>query len=161
MITLRNISRWTGAIVFCLFLASCDPQKVYESNKEWDSHTWALDSLATFTFKIQDVDSPYDLSLNIRNSLDYPYYNLFLKYYLLDETSKELAARQVEILLMDSKTGRPLGKGVGDLRDSQVLFLGKYKFSTSGTYTVRLKHYMRQSELPGLYAVGLTVRKSN
>jgi gliding motility-associated lipoprotein GldH len=140
-----------------LGLFSCDRARVYEENHELASKSWYEDSVQTFSFAVNDVSKPYNVLINIRNSESYPYYNLFLRYYLSDSLGKELKSQQLELLLMDAKTGKPEGKGLGDIFSHQFNLLKGFVFPKAGTYTVKLKQYMRQDPLPDIYSVGVRV----
>ena len=63
------------------------------------------------------------------------------------------------MFLMDAKTGRPLGSGIGDIYDHQFELLHDLKFNAAGTYKIILKQYMRKDPLPGILAVGIRVEK--
>jgi len=103
---------------------------------------------------------PYNIYYNLRNSLSYPYYNLYLTRYLTDEKGTQIESRLDEILLMDPKTGEPRGEGLGDLFDHKVLIKNNYRFPKPGTYTIRIKQYMRQDPLPEILSVGIAVEKA-
>lgn len=156
-------SKFKYLIVLCLtigLLASCDKNKIYDSNRDLDGNKWFIDTVPSFSFKIEDTLAAYNLSLNLRNSVAYPYYNLFMRYTLTDSKGEKLSGRQVEVMLMDSKTGRPLGNGAGDIFDNQFMFLEKYKFPRKGVYILTYKQYMRQDPLPEIMSVGLKVERS-
>jgi gliding motility-associated lipoprotein GldH len=70
-------------------------------------------------------------------------------------------ARLQELTLLDPKTGKPLGKGLGDIFDHQIVALPNYRFQKSGTYTIKLKQYMRQDPLPDVMSVGVRVEKAS
>lgn len=145
------------SLFFTFAICSCDKNRVYEENHDLDSKSWYIDSVQAFSFKIEDVKKPYNVLINVRNSESYPYYNLFLRYYLTDSLGKELKSQQVELMLMDAKTGKPEGKGIGDIFSHQFGLLNGYIFQKPGTYTLKLKQYMRQDPLPEVYSVGIRV----
>jgi gliding motility-associated lipoprotein GldH len=138
-----------------MFISSCDSKRVFEENKDLKNTNWYIDSVQTFSFKIEEVNKPYNVVLNLRNSSSYPYYNLFLRYYLTDSTKRELKSQQLELLLMDPITGEPTGGGLGDICSHGFPLLKKYSFPHPGTYTIRLKQYMRQDPLPNIHSVGI------
>ncbi|MBY0427447.1 MAG: gliding motility lipoprotein GldH, partial [Cytophagales bacterium] len=139
------------------FLFGCNKNTVYESNRDLAGNQWYIDTIPSFSFKIEDTTATYNLSLNLRNSISYPYYNIFLRYTLLGPSGEKISGRQMEVLLMDSKTGRPLGKGTGDIFDNQFVFLEKQRFAIPGVYKITYKQYMRQDPLPEIMSVGLKV----
>lgn len=145
-----------GLLICCAFsLSSCDNKRVVEENKELKDSNWYIDSVQTFPLKVEDASKPYNLLINVRNSESYPYYNLFLRYYLLDSTKKEVKSQQLELILMDPVTGKPTGNGLGDIYAHQYPLLKQFTFPKAGLYYVKLKQYMRQDPLPEINSIGI------
>ena len=145
-------------IVIC---AACDPDRVYEENYTIEDNKWYIDTIPSFKFTIEDTTIPYNIYYNVRNAVSYPFYNLYINYYLLDEQGNQISGRLQELTLMDAKSGTPLGSGLGDIFDHQVLALGNYRFKKKGTYTFKIKQYMRQDPLPDIMSIGIRVEKAN
>jgi gliding motility-associated lipoprotein GldH len=140
-------------------LLACDPARLYEKNQDLEGYQWYIDTIPAFKFSVKEANVPYNLYYNIRNASAYPYYNLYVTYYLSDSTGKVLTSRLQELTLMDPKTGKPLGDGMGDIFDHRIQALGNYRFPYPGTYTFKVKQYMRKDPLPGIMSVGLRVEK--
>jgi gliding motility-associated lipoprotein GldH len=151
--------QWLISFGLLLTLISCDKARVFEENHELDSKNWYVDSVQTYRFSVSDVSKSYNVLINLRNSDSYPYYNLFLRYYLSDSLGKELKSQQLELLLMDAKTGKPQGKGLGDIYTHQFDLLKNYTFQKPGSYQIKLKQYMRQDPLPEINSVGIRVEE--
>lgn len=147
------------AFVSMLFLWACDSKRVVEANEELPKRNWYIDSIPSFRFKVEDASKQYNLLINVRNTESYPYYNLYLRYYLLDSTEKEIKSQQVELILMDPKTGKPTGDGLGDIYSHQYQLLGNFMFPKQGEYVVKLKQYMRQDPLPEINSVGIRLEE--
>lgn len=138
----------------------CDTNAVYKEYTDIDEGKWAVKDAPSFTFEIKDTTVPYNIYYNLRNSLSYDYYNLYLTRYLRDESGKELESRLDELILMDPKTGKPTGEGIGDLFDHKFLMKRNYRFPKAGKYTMQIKQYMRQDPLLHIESVGITVEKA-
>lgn len=157
---MKNLLNKPLRVVLCLALLSlfaCDKNRVYEENKDIEESVWKIESEPAFDFEITDNTKPYNVKINIRNMASYPYYNIYVTYYLLDAEGKELTTAMKEFTLMDPKTGEPQGSGMGDIFDNQFDLLTNYKFPKNGKYTVRYKQYMRQDPLPAIMSLGLRV----
>jgi gliding motility-associated lipoprotein GldH len=143
-----------------LILIGCDEQRVFEKNVDLAGNQWYIDTVPSFSFRIDDVSIPYNIYYNVRNAVNYPYYNLYVTYYLQDSSGKQLSSALQNLLLADAKTGKPLGDGLGDIFDHQILSLKEYRFPYAGTYTFRIRQYMRQDPLPLIMSVGVRVEKA-
>lgn len=150
---------------FCIILLvccwACDTNRVYEQYHDIPNNQWFIDSVQTFNFTIEDPTLSYNVYYNIRNSVSYPYFNLYVTYYLTDAKGKPLSSKLQELMLMDSQTGKPIGEGLGDIFDNQVISLSNFKFPQKGNYTFKVKQYMRKDPLPEVMSVGIRVEKAN
>ncbi|GAB4008345.1 gliding motility lipoprotein GldH [Spirosoma sp. KCTC 42546] len=150
-----------GLILFMVWLiAGCETNAVYKEYTDIEDGKWYIKNAPSFTFEITDASVPYNIYYNLRNSLSYGYYNLYLTRYLRDASGKELESRLDELILMDPKTGKPNGDGLGDLFDHKVLMKRNYRFPKPGKYSVQIRQYMRQDPLLNILSVGVTVEKA-
>ncbi|WP_242923289.1 gliding motility lipoprotein GldH [Pontibacter liquoris] len=149
------------AAAFLLLLMGCDPKRVFEQNVDFAKGKWAIDNAPVFTFEIEDTTQAYNIYFNVRYSLQYEFYNLYVRHQLLGPDGKQLSADLHELLLMDAKTGKPLGKGSSDVYDLQTLVLKNVTFDKVGTYKLRLTQYMRRDPLPYVQSVGVRVAKAD
>lgn len=156
---LKSIYHFLVAVSFSLFVVACGSNTVIDEQSDIKEGLWHLDSLVAFQFEIEDTTSSYQIQYNVRYAVDYPYYNLFLKYYLEDSAGEMLSSELQELILFDKKTGDPLGDGLGDLFDRGVPVFEDQKFPYAGTYNFKVKQFMRMEHLPGILSFGLKVQK--
>ncbi len=140
-----------------VLLCSCDRDRVFEENIELQNYEWPVANEPSFTFEITDEKQAYDVFINVRNSATYPYHNLYAKHILYGADGKMINSALHNLYLSDPKTGKPTGKGMGDIFDHRVRFLRNVMFTRPGKYTIKLQQYMRVDPLPGIMAVGLRV----
>lgn len=148
-------------VLVALLTFGCDTKAVYSEYTDIDDGKWYIKNAPSFTFEIKDATEPYNIYYNLRNSLSYGYYNLYLTRYLRDERGKEIESRLDELILMDPKTGKPNGDGLGDLFDHKFLVKRNYRFPKAGKYTMQIRQYMRQDPLLNIQSVGITVERAN
>jgi len=148
-------------VVILILLVGCDSRRVFEDNVEFRSRNWKIAEPVQFEFQIADSSKKYNLLMNIRNSLDYPYARIFVNYDLLNQDSTQLSKKMITEYLFDQKTGKPFGKsGIGDVYDHQFPILKNYSFTKVGVYKIRLNQFMRMDTIPGILAVGLRVERA-
>ncbi|MFY0651024.1 MAG: gliding motility lipoprotein GldH [Cyclobacteriaceae bacterium] len=142
-----------------LILFGCNPNKIYDDYVDLENSVWNVDTLATYDFEIPNLSDAYDISYNVRYADMYPYYNIYIKYYLEDSSKNIIKSELQEILLFDKKTGIPLGDGIGDIIDREVLIFKDFDFPYAGKYRFRVKQFMRVENLPGIMSFGLRIDK--
>ncbi|MBS1680937.1 MAG: gliding motility lipoprotein GldH [Bacteroidetes bacterium] len=136
----------------------CDRSRVYETNIDFKDRLWEINKPAKFTFQISDTSKKYNLLMDVRNSMEYPYARLFVNYQLKDKDSISLTKELISVHLFDQKTGKPLGaSGIGDIYDHQFSLLKKYSFKKTGDYQMNIQQFMRMDTIPGILAIGLRV----
>jgi gliding motility-associated lipoprotein GldH len=156
---MHRISFIAALILIGTGLLSCNPNVIIDDYHKFDDYAWLIKDEQKFTFKIEDNALKYSILYNIRHALQYPYYNLYVTYELKDASGKVLSTRLQELALYDAKTGEPLGDGLGDIYDRQLVCLSGVSFPAKGEYTFTIKQYMRQDPLPGIMSVGIKVEK--
>lgn len=157
-----NILSLTGKLMFFVILWGCNTETIYEKNHDFSNKFWHVDSVPAFNFRINDADIPYDINYHVRNTDAYPFYNIYFKYYLQDSaTNRELASAMENLILFEPKTGKPKGGGLGDIFNHDYTILENYNFDTTGTYQIKLEHFMRRDTLPEIISVGISVQKAH
>lgn len=144
-------------VVFSLLLLSCDENRVYEANVDFPNKQWAVDSIPVFEFEVKDPNKPYNIYWNVRNTVAYPYRNLYITYHIEDTAGHRVTTDLHNMLLFEPKTGKPYGSGLGDIFSHQFMALPNYKFDKAGMYRIRLEQYMRTDTLPEIISVGTRV----
>ncbi len=155
--SLSNVLVMVGLFVI---LTACDSAKVYQDFTDFEEAFWHQDNPVTFEFEIVDTSINYNLQALFRNSLAYPYHNMYYKYKLIDPLDSVLSEELMQVYLFDPKSGEPNGSGVGDMFDQKHTIFEGFKFSESGTYKVELQQAMRLDTLPFILSVGWRVEKS-
>lgn len=150
-----------GFTIIAISLLSCDDERVYERNIDFNSRYWLIGEKPELEFDINDTLQPYNLYANVRNSLDYPFARIFLTFYLQDSTGVLMQKGLVSGFLFDEKTGEPFGNsGLGDIYHHRILLKENFTFPYSGKYRMAFEHFMRTDTLQGVLAVGLRVEKA-
>ena len=121
--------------------------------------TWDKDSILTFKFDVQDVQSAYDIDIDLRTVDLYQFANMWL---FINTIAPNGAVQKdtVEYHLRDDK-GFSNGNRMafGELEDYDFNFKQNVRFPAPGTYTIQIQHGMRMEILTMVDEVGVTVRK--
>lgn len=144
---------------FCLVLA-CDSKTVYKSHEEIKDAQWYADYKPVFEVNIEDSTAKYNAYYLLRTAIQYPYYNLYLTRKITGPDGKVISNDLVELKVSDETTGKPYGKGLGDLFDQKIPFLKNYVFKSAGRHTFEIGQSMRQNPLPFVMSIGISVEKT-
>ena len=142
-----------------LALSSCNKNRIFEKNQNVSDRIWHKDSIVSFQFQIEDIHTGYHLYYNIRNTNLYPFHNLYLRHTLEDTLGNLINTNLTEVFLFESKTGKPMGDGMGDIFDHRFTLMDDLYFDNPGMYRLNVTHYMRMDLLPEIMTVGLRVEK--
>jgi gliding motility-associated lipoprotein GldH len=143
-----------------IFLSSCDTKTIYKAHEDIKDGLWYIADTPSFKVEVRDTMQQFHLYYLIRNSIDYPYYNLYLTHRLYDPDGNFISGNLEEIYLSDETTGKPFGNGLGDLFDHKIRFRKNFTFPKPGIYTISVSQTMRQNPLPSIISVGLSVEKT-
>lgn len=154
------------AVVFALFflLESCSDQMIYSEYSHIQNGKWLHGDTLRFKIPIIDTLHPNHLYINLRNSDEYPFSNLFLI------TAMQNPKGDVEIDTLEYKMaeadGTWLGTGLGALKESKLWYKENIVFPSSGVYQLKVIHAVRKngevdgvSALIGITDVGLQIEK--
>lgn len=140
--------------ILVFIMISCTEDRYYEANHDFTDRTWDLEETAEFNFSVDSTDIPYQISINLRNSLSYPYRNIYIQYTLKDSL-RTINQKLLNLQLFDSKAGKPYGDAQSEIYSHQLLAEDSVYFPQTGNYTIELKQYMRENELEGVISAGI------
>lgn len=144
-------------IIFSIFIVGCTTRDVYFQYNTVNAKGWSKDSLYVFNVPITDTSATYNVYINLRNSGDYPYQNLWL-FLSRKSPNKTGLKDSIECYLADQR-GKWLGTGLGSIREMPILYQQNVKFDQPGTYNYYIVQGMRDSILTGINDIGMRVEK--
>lgn len=147
-------------LLLAFSFTSCNSDKILDQYYDFSAAVWHVDSIPTYSFNVDDATIPYQVRYNLRHGVNYPFRNLYLTYYLEDDAGNLLSSDLQELHIFDAKSGKPLGRGMGDIFDISVVGIKSFRFETEGRYHLKIKQFMRREELPYLMSLGITVEKN-
>lgn len=145
------------AIICFSFLTSCQRGRIYEDSVEIPQEKWAHDMPACFDVLVSDTTCFCSMSINIRNTTQYEFSNLYL-FVTMVLPDGRMARDTVNCQLAD-KDGRWLGKGMGRIKALHIPYRAEMVFPVSGTYQFYIEHAMRIDSLSGVKSIGIQLDK--
>ncbi|PQB05527.1 gliding motility lipoprotein GldH [Aureitalea marina] len=160
---LRN-SGSISILALLLLLVGCDKSVLFSESVSFDD-TWPLDQPAVFDLPQLESDRTYNLFLDVRNTNDYPFSNLFL-IVSMDFPNGKVITDTLEYR-MANPDGSWLGKGIGTVKDNKLWYKEQIQFTETGTYRLSVAHAVRNnnrvqgvSQLAGISDVGYSIEEA-
>jgi gliding motility-associated lipoprotein GldH len=149
-------------ILSILFFNSCDGYRVYDQYVS-TGNAWDKDTPLIFKFQQPDTINRYNLFVNVRNTDEYQFQNLFL-IVNMNFPNGNVVTDTLEYEMATSN-GEWLGTGM-TTKESKLWFKENQRFPYDGTYEVRIQHAMRKinepegiQSLQGISEVGFRIEK--
>lgn len=149
-------------ILFIGFL-SCDSNQVFDEYKTIPS-SWHKDSIINFNIIPPDTTNHYNLFVNIRNTSEFKYNNLFLIVEMNFPNGKTI--KDTLEYLMAKPNGELLGIGFTDVKENKLWYKEDVVFLENGEYQINIQHVMRKNgsvrgieNLEGITDVGFRIEK--
>lgn len=157
-------NKLNGVIIMLLIgLTSCDSNHVFDEYQSIPNQ-WHKDSIIEFNITPPDSLNPYNLFVNIRNTSDYKYSNLFL-IVEIDFPNGKVVNDTLEYA-MTKPNGEFLGTGFSDVKENKLWYKEGVIFSEDGEYKVKIQHAMRENgnvkgieNLEGITDIGFRIEK--
>lgn len=154
---MRTISKSIFLFFAGLLLFSCRHDVLYDQYQIIENTVWSKDKEYYFSFMVDDIDVPYNLTLEVRNNNLYPFQNLWL--FLGEERPiGPLHRDTIECVLAD-EFGKWYGNGIS-LFQLSIPLRQNYYFPHKGQYTFSFRQGMRNDELKGIQELGLRVERA-
>jgi gliding motility-associated lipoprotein GldH len=141
---------------FCL--ASCDPNRLYETNTPIANEKWSYEDIKSFTVEVKDTATRYNIYINVRHSFLFDWRNMYVQVGTQLPDGKKMDKRVN--LPLSEPDGKWYGSCLGDNCDIPVLIQQDAKFPMAGKYTFTVKQDMRANPLEKIKSIGLRVERA-
>jgi gliding motility-associated lipoprotein GldH len=148
---------FTFVCIIILF-ASCIDNSIYRQSKPIAAEGWHKDSAVQFAVPVTDTVTEFDIYINIRNTNDYPFQNLYL--FVKATSPHGISIADTINLLIADDYGRWTGKRISRVWENNFLYLRNIKFVNSGKYIFDIQQGMRHDILNGISDVGIEINRS-
>jgi gliding motility-associated lipoprotein GldH len=146
-----------GVFLLLFILISCDENRVFDEYKSISDATWNKEDIVNFDFKLDDTLSRNQVYLKIRNTVDYPFSNIYLFTKVVFPDGKILVDT-LEYEMTDEE-GMWLGDGVSGIKNNLLYYKKDVVFYEKGEYKLSIQHGMRTENLVGIQDVGLRIER--
>lgn len=144
-------------LILAAMIMACQNAVLYQNQKPVPSDGWLYTDSVRFDVSIRDTVSLHKIYLDVRNTTDYKYSNLFL-FLDIELPDGRIFRDTLECKLADRR-GQWTGRGFGAMRFNRFIFRDDVWFPVAGNYSFRVTHGMRDESLPGLADVGIRIEK--
>jgi len=144
-------------MLFSFLLTSCEKNIFYQDTRKIDGEKWLTTQPCDFNVGVADIHKSYNFFVDIRNTSDYKYSNLFLflhTYYPGGITSIDT----LECTLAQPD-GKWLGTGFGRIKYLSIPLKQAVRFPRAGTYKFKIYQAMR-GDIKGIVDVGFRIENN-
>jgi gliding motility-associated lipoprotein GldH len=157
----KGLNRIVSALfLITLFLVTaCNSNVVFTDAKEMPGEIWNLSDIPEFSVPVTDTLSSNNVFFTIRTGTSYPFRNIYL-FVTRSAPDGRSITDTMQYNLADEK-GVWFGKGFGDIHELNLPYRNNVFFPVKGLYTFRIQHGMRETDLKGVYDIGLRIEKTS
>ena len=142
-------------LLICCFF-SCGQKTFYQKTDSLPNETWNLDTTFVYEFDILDVAQYFNFYIDVRNTANYPYQNLYL-FFSTQFPDGSVFTDTLNCILSDAY-GRWTGKGSGRIKENRFVLKSNVRFPQTGTYIFVAQQAMRDDDLQGIASFGITLQ---
>jgi len=153
------------AILFFMFLASCNSGTFVSETRSLTA-AWNKDQIIEFQIPQLDSLRNYNVFLNVRNSNEYKFNNLFL-IVSIDFPHGKTVIDTLEYRLA-KPDGTWLGTGLGSIKENKFWYKENVSFKEEGVYKLTIAQAVRNNgevdgvtDLVGITDVGYSIEEVN
>jgi gliding motility-associated lipoprotein GldH len=141
-------------------LMACQDHSFPVQIQNLKNNQWAQNQVLNFEFKTQSPGEQVDLLYQVQYGPDYPFENIWLRYWLIGPKNDTLITSKDNLFLFEPGIGKPIGTGTQNRIYLDAYFLKNVQLKNPGTYKIKLRHYMRKDSLSGIQSFGVKVKVS-
>lgn len=159
MTTFRMLFFYIMVLIVGTLNTGCDPNRVFDENKDINADGWDYADIKTFDVEITDTNIHYNVAVNVRHSFQFEWRNVYVTIGTLFPDSQNVEKRVN--LQLSEPNGEWFGRCMGDNCFISIPIQQNAIFPKKGKYTFTIKQDMRTNPLPNIKFVGLRVEKAS
>ena len=143
-------------LLVCTVFSSCNQNTFYQKTDAFPNETWNVDTTLIYPFTILDSLQFYNIYVDVRNSINYPYQNLYL-FFTTQFPDGSRFTDTLNCILCDAY-GQWTGRGSGKIKANRFTLKSKVRFQQKGDYIFLAQQAMREDDLKGITDFGITLQ---
>jgi len=152
----RNSCFFSLLLLVCTLFSSCKQNTFYHKTDILPNEIWNADNTLTYEFTILDSLQFYNIYVDVRNTTEYSYQNLYL-FFTTQFPDGSRFTDTLNCILCDAY-GRWSGKGSGRIKENRFTLKSKVCFQQKGDYIFSAQQAMREDSLKGITDFGITLQ---
>ena len=142
-------------IVLLLFtFTACNKNRIFHEVKKFENFKWDKPDKIHFETSIEQIDNQYDLFLNLRYIVGFPYKFLHLNIEITDPDGK-IKTNELSIQIISDEK-KYIGDGAGSYWDIDYP-IPEYPFDKKGNYKISIAHEMNENTLNWINEIGISI----
>lgn len=148
------------SVLTALLMGSCTGDAVFSTNTSF-SDGWSVTDTVQAKLPQLDSTAAYNLFINVRNTNDYPFNNLFL-IAIMEFPQGKVITDTLEYR-MANPDGTWMGSGLGSVKENKLWYKQGVRFTEQGEYKLSIVHAVRNNgavdgveRLTGITDVGIS-----
>ena len=142
-------------MLFACIVVSCRHHTFYQKMDTISNETWNMNDTLFYELSISDSMQFYNFYIDIRNTTNYPYQNLYL-FFTTQFPDSTVFTDTLNCILCDAY-GHWTGKGTGIFKN-HFIFKPQVRFPQKGKYVFKIQQAMRDVDLYGITNFGITLQ---
>lgn len=145
-----------SALIF-LGLSACNKDVLFQDTLSIEDGIWRYEDPKTFAFIAEDTLTSYDLLIEVKHDSRFPFQNLYMQLRT-SLPGKRIVEDIVSIDLAD-RSGNKYGTCRGEQCTFRIPVQKSFTFEETGPYEISIAQHSRLDLLPGVLAIGLTIKE--
>jgi gliding motility-associated lipoprotein GldH len=140
-----------------ILLSACNDNSIYNHKIPIENQQWSYSQIPEFNWDVKDTSQWYRILLAVRHKNDLNHRNLYVKCNTTfpDNSNKD----QILSLELYDEAGKPYGVCRSSSCTTDIPLIPKTKFPIPGNYKLSIEQYGRDTIVPGLHSLELTIVK--
>lgn len=143
--------------IILLFGTSCKQGAFYSSSVEFEDKVWDIDENALFSFEVIEPQAKYAIFIDFVCSKQYLTDNIWFEFAV--KSPGNIEQIDTVMFLITDEGGKWFGNEKSALVENKFLYKNNISFPQAGEYTVKIRHLMRENDLPQAVSTGITIEK--